>query len=112
MENKQDILFLLVCLREQKNVFELIHADLCGLMNIESFGGSQYFLLFTNDYSRMSWIYFLKFNSKTFENFKKFKVMVRSKVTQVLKFLVPKIVENFALMNLMFFVRLMVFAEN
>lgn len=45
-----------------KKCLELIHADLCGLMNIESFGGSQYFLLFTNDYSRMSWIYFLKFN--------------------------------------------------
>ncbi|KAG8480416.1 hypothetical protein CXB51_025059 [Gossypium anomalum] len=34
---------------------ELIHADLCGPMQTESLGGSCYFLLFTGDYSRMSW---------------------------------------------------------
>lgn len=42
---------------------ELVHADLCGPMSIESLGGSRYFLLFIDDYSRMSWIYFLKFKS-------------------------------------------------
>ncbi|XP_049358800.1 uncharacterized protein LOC125823464 [Solanum verrucosum] len=34
---------------------ELVHADLCGPMSVESLGGSRYFLLFTDDYSRMSW---------------------------------------------------------
>lgn len=33
---------------------ELIHVDVCGPMSIESFGGSRYFLLFIDDYSRMS----------------------------------------------------------
>ena len=33
---------------------ELIHADLCGPMNIESFGGNRYFLPFTNDFNCMS----------------------------------------------------------
>jgi len=55
---------------------ELVHADLCGPMKIESLGGSRYFLLFTDDYSRMSWVYFLKFKSEAFENFKKFKALV------------------------------------
>jgi len=55
---------------------ELVHADLCGPMSVESLGGSRYFLLFTDDYSRMSWVYFLKFKSKTFENFKKYKSFV------------------------------------
>jgi len=55
---------------------ELVHADLCGPMSVESLGGSRYFLLFTDDYSRMSWIYFLKFKSETFDNFKKFKSFV------------------------------------
>ena len=53
-----------------------MHTDVYGPMSVESMGGSQYFLLFTNDYSRMSWIYFLKFKSQTFENFKKFKALV------------------------------------
>jgi len=55
---------------------ELVHADLCGPMSVESLGGSRYFLLFTDDYSHMSWIYFLKFKSETFDNFKKFKSFV------------------------------------
>lgn len=53
-----------------------MHADVCGPISVKSMGGSQYFQLFTNDYSRMSWIYFLKFKSETFENFKKFKALV------------------------------------
>lgn len=55
---------------------ELIHADLCGPMSTESLGGSNYFLLFTDDFSRMSWVYFLKSKSEAFENFRKFKAMV------------------------------------
>ena len=55
---------------------ELVHADLCGPMNTESFGGSYYFLLFTDDFSRMSWVYFLKSKSETFQNFRIFKAMV------------------------------------
>ena len=51
------------------NCLELIHADLYGPMNTKSFSRSQYFLLFTNDYSRMSWVYFLKLKYKTFDNF-------------------------------------------
>lgn len=57
---------------------ELVHADLCGPMKMESLGGSRYFLMFTDDYSRFSWVYFLKFKSETFENFKKFKAFVEN----------------------------------
>lgn len=55
---------------------ELVHADLCGPMNIESLGGSRYFLLFTDDCSRMSWVYFLENKSEAFDRFKKFKAVV------------------------------------
>lgn len=55
---------------------ELVHADFCGPMLVESLGGIHYFLLFIDDYSRMSWAYFLKYKSEAFENFKKFKVFV------------------------------------
>lgn len=46
-------------------------SHVCGVFRWESI-----FLLFTDDYSRMSWVYFLKYKSETFENFKKFKVYV------------------------------------
>ena len=53
-----------------------MHTDICGPMSVESFKGNRYFLLFINYYSRMSWIFSLKHKSKTFENFKKFKVLM------------------------------------
>lgn len=58
---------------------ELVHSYLCGPMQTKSLGGSCYFLLFTNDYSRMSWVYFIKFKSETFENFRKFKALVEKR---------------------------------
>lgn len=64
---------------------ELVHADLCGPMKTESLGGSRYFLLFTDDFSRMSWVYFLKMKSEAFENFRKFKVMVEKQSGKILK---------------------------
>ncbi|KAI5317465.1 hypothetical protein L3X38_037172 [Prunus dulcis] len=34
---------------------ELVHRDICGPMKTESISGNRYFLLFTNDCTRMSW---------------------------------------------------------
>ncbi|KAH0711345.1 hypothetical protein KY289_007304 [Solanum tuberosum] len=44
----------------------------------KSLGGSRYFLLFTDDYSRMSWVYFLENKSETFEKFQVFKALVEN----------------------------------
>lgn len=64
---------------------ELIHADLCGPMRTESLSKSKYFLLFTDDYSRMSWVYFLKQKSEAFETFKSFKAFVEKQSGCVIK---------------------------
>lgn len=66
---------------------ELVHADLCGPMRTESLGGNKYFLLFVDDYSRMSWVYFLKFKSEAFEQFVKFKSLVEKQKGSNLKIL-------------------------
>jgi hypothetical protein len=50
---------------------QLVHSDLCGPLET-SLGGCKYFLLFIDDYSRMTWVYFLKEKSETFERFKVF----------------------------------------
>ena len=55
---------------------ELIHTDVCGPIKPNSFGKNKYFLLFIDDYSRKTWVYFLKEKSEVFENFKKFKALV------------------------------------
>lgn len=42
---------------------ELIHADSCGPMSVETLDGNCYFLLFIDDYSCICWVYFLKYKS-------------------------------------------------
>jgi len=39
---------------------ELLHIDLCGPAAIESLGGSKYILVIVDDYSRFTWVYFLR----------------------------------------------------
>lgn len=43
-----------------KHAEEMFHGDLCGKMNQPSIGGSYYFLLLKDGYSRYCYIYFLK----------------------------------------------------
>ena len=38
---------------------DLVHGDLCGLMKTKSLGVNWYFMLLTDDHSRMSWVFFL-----------------------------------------------------
>jgi len=40
--------------------FELIHSDLCGPITPESVSGLRYFILYIDDFSRMTWVYFLR----------------------------------------------------
>lgn len=56
----------------RNRVGELIHADLCDPMPVDSVGGSKYFLLLKDDYSCYRAVYFLRHKSDTFERFKKF----------------------------------------
>jgi hypothetical protein len=55
---------------------EIVYTDLCGLMQTPSLGGNIYFLTFIDDYSRKTWVYFLKHKSETFDKFKEFKALV------------------------------------
>ncbi|CAL2229802.1 unnamed protein product [Prunus armeniaca] len=57
------------------NPLELVHTDICGRMKTESLSGNMYFLLFTDDYTRMSWVYFIRNKSSALECFMKFKAM-------------------------------------
>ena len=68
-----------------KNKLEMVHADLCGPMEVPSIGGSKYFLLFEDDYSRMCFVYFLKHKSEAIEHFKEFKEMVEKQTGSRIK---------------------------
>jgi hypothetical protein len=47
--------------------------DLC---NIPSLGKSVYYVSFIDDFSRKTWIYFLRNKSEVFDKFKEFKDLV------------------------------------
>ncbi|KAL0537088.1 hypothetical protein IC582_026058 [Cucumis melo] len=55
---------------------ELVHTDLCGPIKPSSFGKNNYFLLFIDDFSRKTWVYFVKEKSEVFGMFKRFKALV------------------------------------
>jgi hypothetical protein len=50
--------------------------DICGPITPKSFSEKRYFITFIDDYTRRTWVYFLKEKSEAFEVFKKFKVLV------------------------------------
>ena len=47
------------CAWRATKCLELVHTDLLGTMQTESLGGSKCFILLTNDFNRMSWVFFL-----------------------------------------------------
>jgi hypothetical protein len=47
----------------EKDKLEIMHLYICGPMKTPSMGGSTYFMTFIDDFSRKTWIYFLKHKS-------------------------------------------------
>ena len=66
-------------------LLEVIHGDVCGPMEVVSIGGSRYFLILEDDYSRMCFIYFLKTKDEVFKCFKEFKIMVETQKNKKIK---------------------------
>lgn len=59
-----------------ENILDLVHTDLCGPMRTRSFQGDKYFMIFTDDQSRMMWVTFFMEKSDAFNKFKAFKALV------------------------------------
>ncbi|KAK8608943.1 hypothetical protein V6N13_025253 [Hibiscus sabdariffa] len=56
----------------------LIHSDVCRPMNTQARGGFQYFITFTDDFSRYGYIYLMRHKSEALEKFKEFKNEVQN----------------------------------
>jgi hypothetical protein len=57
---------------------ELIHSDVCGPMPSSSISGYAYYVSFIDDYSRKTWVYFLKSKDEVFSKFKEFKSLIEN----------------------------------
>lgn len=69
------------------NRLQLVHTDVCGPQKTQSLSGSRYFILFIDDFTRFTWIYFLKFKSEVAAVFLKFKALVENQADCKIKIL-------------------------
>jgi hypothetical protein len=61
-----------------KEILDLIHSDVCGLMLVKYLGGSSYYVIFIDDYSRKTWLYLLKTKDEVFSKFQEFKAEIEN----------------------------------
>jgi transposase InsO family protein len=67
------------------NPLELVHTDLCGPTRTQTLKGESYFMLLIDDYTRMTWVTFLKEKYEAFEKFKSFKALVENETDLKIK---------------------------
>jgi len=66
-------------------VLELVHTNLCGPIEVQSYKGDIYIMLFVDDYSRMMTVMLLKKNSDAFQMFKWYLVRVEKETRNFFK---------------------------
>ncbi|GJU60938.1 retrovirus-related pol polyprotein from transposon TNT 1-94 [Tanacetum coccineum] len=59
---------------------ELLHMDLFGPSTVWSYGGNLYTLVIVDDYSRYTWIRFLKTKTEAFEQFEIFSMKIHNQI--------------------------------
>jgi hypothetical protein len=60
-------------------ILDLIHSDVSGRMSSPSLSGFQYYVLFIDDYSRKTWIFFMKAKNEVSRGSKSSKLLWRTK---------------------------------
>jgi hypothetical protein len=65
----------------------LVHTDVCGPMSSVARGGFQYFITFTDDFSRYGYIYPMRDKSESFEKFEELQNEVQNQLGKTIKFL-------------------------
>ncbi|GJX77586.1 retrotransposon protein, putative, ty1-copia subclass [Tanacetum coccineum] len=68
-----------------KDLLGLIHTDVCGPFRIVSRQGANYFVTFTDDFSRYGYVYLLKHKHEVFETFKVFQKEVENQLGKTIK---------------------------
>jgi len=67
--------------------FDVIHSDVWGISPVISHAHFKYFVTFIDDYSRFTWVYFLRSKSEVFSIFKKFLAYVETQFSTCIKIL-------------------------
>jgi len=65
----------------------LVHTDVCGPLSVTARGGYNYFITFTDDFSRYGIVYLMRNKSEAFEKFKEFQNKVENQLERKIKVL-------------------------
>jgi hypothetical protein len=74
-----------------QGILDLVNFDVCGPMSSPSLSGCSYYVIFIDDCSIKSWIYFLKPKIDTFNKFKEYKAFIEK---QTEKYIITLRTEN------------------
>lgn len=66
-------------------LLDLVHTDLCGPIRTKNIQGDRYFMIFTNDFSRMMCVTFLKDKTEAFGKFEVFRVLAEKESNKKIK---------------------------
>ena len=70
---------------KSRNILDYVQSDVWGPTKHASKGGSRYYVSFIDDYSRYTWVYFLKTKDQVFEKFKEWKALVENRTGRKVK---------------------------
>ena len=63
---------------KEKGILEIIHSDVCGPMSSNSLSGYAYYVSCIDDFSRKTWVYFMKNKDEVFSKFKELKALIKN----------------------------------
>ena len=67
------------------DIFDQIHFDVWRPSSVSSIGGSRYFVVFVDNYSRYSWIFNMKYRSELLQVYSNFAKMVETQFSKRIK---------------------------
>jgi hypothetical protein len=68
-----------------EGILQLVHNDVFGSRSVPSLGKSVYYVSFIDEFSRNTWIYFLKNKYEVFDGFKEFKALFENQTERIIK---------------------------
>ena len=65
--------------------FQIFHSDVWGPFPVTSYKGFRYFVLFVDNFTRFTWIYFLKNKSDVYSIFLEFESLISHQFNAIIK---------------------------
>jgi hypothetical protein len=84
-------------------LLEIVHANVCGPMKTTFLGGTQHFVMFIDDFLKITHVYVLKAKGEVFNKFKKYKVLMENETNVKINILQSNNGEKFVSKSLMHF---------